>query len=113
MQEPIELVIRAARRDTVEALRAYALRRLAFALHSFEHRRAPREGTCGRSERAKTRRRLPLFDYRRSRRRSPHLRGCHDGAAIRVGDRGRGAAHRGRTGASSGNQPPTGYPAEL
>jgi putative sigma-54 modulation protein len=38
MQEPIEVVIRAARPDTAEAVREYAARRLAFALHSFEHR---------------------------------------------------------------------------
>jgi putative sigma-54 modulation protein len=38
MQEPIEVVIRAARSDTAEAVREYAARRLAFALRSFEHR---------------------------------------------------------------------------
>ena len=38
MQEPIEVVIRAARPDTAEAVREYAARRLAFALRSFEHR---------------------------------------------------------------------------
>jgi putative sigma-54 modulation protein len=36
MEEPITFVIRATRPDTVETVREYAVRRLAFALGSFE-----------------------------------------------------------------------------
>jgi putative sigma-54 modulation protein len=38
MQHPIDFVIRAIRADTAEALRAYAVRRLSFALRPFGHR---------------------------------------------------------------------------